>query len=189
MVLGIETVTGTSCRNWLGRFLASCGGAAAVEFALIVSVFVMILFGIITVGWVFFLQNNLETAARAAARHMAVWDAVGIDPPRPVTCDELQATALSPKAGCPPGVCVDQPTAENVACTWFAQMARTAITVEAADCCLAPASDLCLPLDDTSVVVEVRVDGSDAAILDIFGFFGGVTMRGNVNMRREEECT
>ena len=57
----------------------------------------------------------------------------------------------------------------------------------AADCCFSPTSPLCaLPLDNTFVVAEVSVNMSDAALLDIFGFFDGVTMRGNVKMRREE---
>ena len=48
--------------------------------------------------------------------------------------------------------------------------------------------DLCSQPIDCSVVVRVEVDGSDAAILDIFGFFDDVTMGATVEMRREKEC-
>ncbi len=178
-----------SRRTWLSRFLTSCSGASAVEFALIVSVFMMILFGIMTAGWIFFLQNNLETAARAAARHMAVWDAVGGG----IETDCVgKATDEAPKIDCPPGeTSANQATAENVACTWFPQMERSAVRVTAADCCFSPTSLLCAPLlDNTFVVAEVSVNLSDAALLDFFGFFDGVTMRGYVKMRREEgECS
>ena len=175
--IGIRAVTDTLRRSWLGRFLTSCGGASAVEFAMIVSVFVMILFGIMTAGWVFYLQNNLETAARAAARHMAVWDAVGDG--TKVFCNDPLATALLEKTDCPTaGTCDPQPTAENVACTWFPQIARNAISVTAIDQCPA----------DRLVVVRVEVAGSQAAILDVFGFFDDVTMNATVEMRREEEC-
>ena len=180
-----RAITDTSRRSWLSRFLTSCGGAVAVEFALIVSVFVMILFGIMTAGWVFYLQNNLETAARAGARHMAVWDALGAAN-KDLTCAD--DWAKDSKAAC--SGCVLQPTAENVACTWFAPIAPAAIKVHAVDCWAdGDGNDLCSqpPNIECSVVVRVEVDGSQAAILDIFGFFG-VTMGATVEMRREEEC-
>ena len=85
-------------------------------------------------------------------------------------------------------------SAAKPACTWFAPIAPAAVRVHAVDCwghgldpCPFPYCPLCsLPID-CSVVVRVEVDGSDAAILDIFGFFG-VTMSATVEMRREKEC-
>ena len=174
-----RAITDTSRRSWLSRFLTSCGGAAAVEFALIVSVFLMILFGIMTAGWVFYLQNNLETAARAGARHMAVWDAFG-------AADDTLTCANTWANDPPPGV---QRTAENVACTWFAPVAPAAIFVHDVDCWADGTGNALCSQDpiECSVVVRVSVDGSEAAILDIFGFFG-VTLNATVEMRREEEC-
>jgi len=47
-------------------------GAAAVEFAIILPIFVAILFGIIQFGSVLFLHNNMMNAARETARRMSV---------------------------------------------------------------------------------------------------------------------
>lgn len=47
-------------------------GAAAAEFAIILPVFLALLFGIIQFGSVLFLHNNMVNAAREAARRMAV---------------------------------------------------------------------------------------------------------------------
>ncbi len=48
------------------------------------------------------------------------------------------------------------------------------------------ANDLC----PTERQVEVRIttDASEAALLDIFGFFNGHTLAANVSMRREADC-
>jgi Flp pilus assembly protein TadG len=47
-------------------------GAAAVEFAIVLPIFLMILFGIIQFGSVLFLHNNMVNAARETVRRMAV---------------------------------------------------------------------------------------------------------------------
>ncbi|WP_193370767.1 TadE/TadG family type IV pilus assembly protein [Pelagibius marinus] len=47
-------------------------GSAAVEFAILLPVFLAILFGIIQFGSVMFLHNNMVNAAREAVRRMSV---------------------------------------------------------------------------------------------------------------------
>ena len=47
-------------------------GAAAVEFAFVLPVLMMVTAGIIQFGAIFFLQNNMANAAREAARALAV---------------------------------------------------------------------------------------------------------------------
>lgn len=47
-------------------------GAAAVEFAIVLPLFLMLLFGIIQFGSVLFIHNNMVNAARETARRMAV---------------------------------------------------------------------------------------------------------------------
>jgi Flp pilus assembly protein TadG len=47
-------------------------GSAAVEFAILLPIFLAILFGIIQFGSVLFLHNNMVNAAREAARRMSV---------------------------------------------------------------------------------------------------------------------
>lgn len=53
------------------------GGAAAVEFALIVPILAALLLGIIQFGWYFFIANSTSSAAREAARRVVVGDCWG----------------------------------------------------------------------------------------------------------------
>ena len=76
-------------RGSLGRFLRSRDGASAAEFAMIAMLLVAFLFGIITFGWMFYLESSMETAAREGARAMAVQDAPY--EAAAVTCDNTQA--------------------------------------------------------------------------------------------------
>ncbi len=127
-----------------------------------VMLLVTFLFGIITFGWIFFLDNNMETAAREGARRMAVAEApyAGFD----VTCAETQAQT--------PG------TAENIACSMLPNWGGN-ITINASDLCPG----------DRVVRVQVSANGQDVALADIFGFFNGKTVSATVEMRKEAECT
>ena len=142
-------------------FLRSRNGSVAAELALSVMVLVMFLFGIITFGWILFLDNNMETAAREGARRMAVAEApyAGMD----VTCADIQAQT--------PG------TTENIACAMLPNWGGV-ITVNASDLCPT----------DRAVRVQVSANGEDVALADIFGFFTGKTMTATVEMRKEAEC-
>ena len=52
-------------------------GAAAVEFALVVPLLVMILFGIMEFGYAFFIQASVASAARVGVRSYAInWNTV-----------------------------------------------------------------------------------------------------------------
>jgi Flp pilus assembly protein TadG len=63
----------------LARHLRKEQGAAAVEFALILPILVILVFGIIEFGRAYNAQVSLTGAAREGARHMAVtWDAAGV---------------------------------------------------------------------------------------------------------------
>ncbi len=55
------------------------GGAAAVEFALVVPLLATLVLGIIQYGWYFYVANNTSAAAREAARHVVVGDCWGGD--------------------------------------------------------------------------------------------------------------
>lgn len=56
-------------RDWRER---GRSGAAAVEFALVLPIFLLLLFGIIQFGSVLFIHNNMVNAAREAVRRMSV---------------------------------------------------------------------------------------------------------------------
>ena len=143
-------------------FVPSDDGAIAVEFAMIVMVLMLFIFGIITLGWTFFVINNMETSAREAARRMAVAEASFAD--MDVTCADPAASV--------PGA------AETVACAMLPDWGDR-ITVNATELCPG----------DRSVRVRITVNGSDAALLDIFGFFDGKILETEVLMRKEAECT
>jgi Flp pilus assembly protein TadG len=72
-------------------FLKSREGSTAAELAISVMLLTLILFCITTFGWMFYLDNNWETAAREAARRLASGEAIEVAPPGPVTCDSAQA--------------------------------------------------------------------------------------------------
>lgn len=56
-------------KDWQQR---ARSGAAAVEFAIVLPIFLMILFGIIQFGSVLFLHSNMLNAARDTVRRMSV---------------------------------------------------------------------------------------------------------------------
>ena len=60
------------CQSLATSYRRSDSGAAGIEFALIVPVFVIIITGLIQFGAIFFLQSNMSNAAREAARSLAV---------------------------------------------------------------------------------------------------------------------
>ncbi len=86
---------GARVRKILGlyaRLLRACDGGSAVEFSLVAFPFILIVFGSVTFGWIFFLISNMESAAREAARRMAVAEASfellsGVLKTFAVTCD------------------------------------------------------------------------------------------------------
>ncbi|MFQ6024721.1 MAG: TadE family protein, partial [Acidiferrobacterales bacterium] len=54
-------------------------GAVATEFAILVPVLLLCLFGIIQLGSVLYLHSNMENAAREAARRMSVGAATVVE--------------------------------------------------------------------------------------------------------------
>jgi hypothetical protein len=142
-------------------FLRDRDGSTAAEFALSVMVLVLFLFCTMTFGWVFYLENSMETAAREGARALAVQDASF--EVAAVTCDNAQGGF-----------------AEGVTCAMLPAWGSV-ITVNASDLCDADPPE-------RYVSVEVSADGQDVALADIFGFFNGKTVSATVDMRREAEC-
>jgi Flp pilus assembly protein TadG len=56
----------------LRKFVHDEGGAVLVEFTILVPIFLLLLFGVIEWGNIFYVQSNMATAARMAARAVAV---------------------------------------------------------------------------------------------------------------------
>ncbi len=68
-----------SLRRVLRRLAGETRAAAMLEFALVLPILLLIIFGIIDFGRAFYLYNNLTNAAREGARAGAVLPIVGSD--------------------------------------------------------------------------------------------------------------
>ena len=142
-------------------FASSCSGAAASEFALVLPILMLCLFSIIAFGSTLFVENNMVNAAREAVRGMAVTEAPFS--PGAVRCDSAEAAVVG--------------SAEYIACTYLTFWG-TEFLVDAGDDC--PAED--------KATVRITVDASQAALMDIFGFFNGKSLSAEVSMRKEDPC-
>ncbi len=143
------------------RFVLSQCGASAAEFALVFPVFMLCLFGITAFASTLFVENNMVNAARESVRQMAVLEApftAGA-----VQCDSTEAQIVG--------------SAEYVACAYLTFWG-TDFTVNASTDC--PAED--------KATVQITLDASQAAVMDVFGFFNGKTLSAEVSMRKEDDC-
>jgi Flp pilus assembly protein TadG len=77
-------------------------GAAAVEFALVLPILLMVLLGIIDFGLYFYNDLQLTHAARDAARYLSVGDSIGAEAAIAEAEDRLVATS-SPSVSLTPG--------------------------------------------------------------------------------------
>ena len=143
------------------RFVSGRGGAAASEFALVLPVFILCLFSIVSFASALFMENNMVNAAREAVREMAVTEAPFS--PGSVTCDSEEAAIVG--------------SAEYIACTYLTFWGND-FTVDASDDC---------PLEEQATV-RITLDASQAALMDIFGFFRDKTLSAEVSMRKEDPC-
>ncbi len=119
------------------------------------------LFGITAFASTLFVENNMLNAARESVRQMAVLEApftAGA-----VQCDSAEAQVVG--------------TAEYVACSYLTFWG-TDFTVNAGTDC--PAED--------KATVQITLDASQAAVMDVCGFFSGKTLSAEVSMRKEDDC-
>jgi len=77
------------------RRRASDRGSAAVEFALVLPLFLMILFGIIEYGWMFYQQFNLASAVRDGLRQGVTVSQSASPDPRALAVKVAQADLLA----------------------------------------------------------------------------------------------
>ena len=143
------------------HFVLSRGGIAAVEFALIFPVLMLCMFGINAFASTLFIENNMLNAARESVRQMAALEAPFS--PGAVQCDSTEAQIAG--------------SAEYIACAYLTFWG-TDFTVNASTNC--PAED--------KATVQITLDASQAALMDVFGFFNGKTLSAEVSMRKEVDC-
>lgn len=126
-------------------------GVAAVEFALIAPVIVLLLFGIVQFGFIFTIQSSMSAAARDGARAMAI---AGLPDggSGTFTCDSSS---------------IDGDTAKEVAClslsTWTNRGFVFEIEVDR------PSSE--------SARLTIRIPLNEAAVVDVLGIMGERTLQ------------
>ncbi len=140
-------------------FLASRDGAAATEFALVLPILILCLFAITAFASTLFMQNNMVNAAREAVRDIAVQD---VD----FTGGGVQCDSVTPGM------------AEEAACDYL-QFWGNNFTVTASNDC---------PTTNPKATVAITTSASDAALIDIFGFFNGKSLDASVTMRQWSPC-
>ena len=89
-------VTGT------GRFVRCTKGISSVEFVIVLSLFILFIFGIIGFSAISFAHNNMVNAARETARRLAVAD--GVDCAGASGCIGADVICISPTSP-PVGTC------------------------------------------------------------------------------------
>ena len=143
------------------RFLPCETGAVVVEFAFALPVLLVLVSGVISIGSVVWVQSNMETAARGAARSAVAGEASyqGAD----VDC----SSSVAQTAG----------NAEEIACSQLPALGFE-YTVNVSDQCPA----------NPNIVAVVTADAEDAAMADIYGIFGSSTLESSLSMRMLTAC-
>lgn len=147
--------------NWrdaVRRFAESRSGATAMEFTFVMIPMIVLLFGVIQFGGILFLKNDMQNAARDAARRMAAgymcFDGA------PVQCGTQTVNHV-----------------EDFACSYLSDWPSTFhIAVSETN-----------TVDGTDMHVAITTDMGAAAIVDLFGIFQGRTLSANTILRREYE--
>lgn len=188
----------------LRSFLADRRGASAAEFALVLPLVLLFLFGIIDAGRYAWLINRLEKAAQEGVRYAVVtdvvasglnsYDTVGINCGGQVLeasdriCAEALGTITCSSAGCscatapcPPLGATNSAAFQNIArrAGRFAPVEAGDITVSYSGSGIGFAGDPAVtdagePLSDIAPLVTVEIDGIEMRAMVLFG--GGVDM-------------
>ena len=153
-----------SIRAFLPRFWRNRKGISSIEFTIIVFPMLIIFFGMIQFGSLFYYYNQMQNAARDAARRMAVDD--DILPINPAA-EAAIACSTTPAAG----------SAEAYACGLLRVPAEVSVT----------ACHRGDPVDterfDAEVVLTAPMD--DVALVDLLGIMEGKTLTASAIMRVE----
>jgi Flp pilus assembly protein TadG len=147
--------------SWLGKFIEDGAGTAAAEFALVLIPMVAILFGIMMMGSLFFIHNDMMNAAREAARRMSVDETVTFDEGVTVACDGNLVAGSVPEVAC------------NALASWPVTFQVRASTIPIAG------------TDNSEMRVTITTDMGPAALIELLGATNGKTMTADVIMRSE----
>ena len=145
------------------KFIRDTNGASAAEFALVVMPMVIIFTVIIQFGFILYTQNNMQNAAREAARRMAVDETTTFTDGDNVLCSS------SPSAG----------TVANVACNAMAGWTGEFTVVT--DATVIGATDF------AEMTVSISTDMGSVGIFDILGVAAGRNLSAAATHKSEFE--
>ncbi len=151
-------------RESFRRFGKNQSGGVAAEFAIVGTLFCVLMFLMIQMGMVAYSYSVMQNGARDGARQLAVDnDTYPLDPGVAKACSEI------------PAYDKNNPTAEAYTCSLMQLFADAKVTA-------------CITLDsggryDAEVVVTALM--SDVGMFDLFGVANGVEMTATAVMRKE----
>ncbi len=143
------------------RLLVEADGATAVEFAIVVLPMVIIFVVIVQFGLILYVQNDMQNAAREAARRMAVDDTTIFTPGDSVDCSSGPASGTVAEVAC--RVMNDWPGV-------FTVTTDTAVIVGS---------------DRSEMTVSISTDMGSVGIFDIFGVASGKNLSASTTLRSE----
>ncbi len=155
----------------IGRLLHDIGrcrrGVAALEFAIVATPLMLIVFGFIAMSAVFYTWSTMQGAAQYAALMVSTGQI------KSLTTGSITTSNTTATATCSGSLTATE--AEYYACTGLPNWAT--FTVTTTENCATP-----------SVAVSLSVSASAAAIADVFQIFTGKTLVANAVVMKEGQC-
>ena len=158
-------------RNWR-KFVADCKGAAAAEFALVLTAMTLIFMLCLQFGVLFFVHNDMHNAAREAARKLAsTVNAVPLDG-NSLVCDSNVDYSTDPKV-------------EGIACRHLALWSYWSdFTVTQTINADPVANSSC-----DEVIVEVSTPMGDVSLFNIANIFTSKTLVSSAKLRSQYDIS
>ena len=141
--------------------------AAAVEFALIATPLLILIFGFISLSAVFYTFSSMQNAAQYAAMLVSTGQI------KSISTGALSSTNTTATTSCSGSLTTSE--AEYYACANLPSWASYSVTTT--ENCATP-----------SVEVSLSASASAAAIVDLFQFFTGMSLVANATEMKQQPC-
>ena len=167
LILGIQAWPHRTGWHILRELARQRRGVAAVEFALVLTPLLMLLFGFIATASIFFTISTMQNNAQYAALMMATGQIKNMST-GPITSSNYTATTA-----CSGSMTSTQ--VEYYACTGLPNWVPATVTVT--ENCASP-----------NVSVSLSASGSAAALADVFQFFSSRTLSASAVLMKDGQC-
>ena len=167
VIRGIQARSQRTGLQTLRELAAQQRAVAAVEFALVLTPLLMLLFGFIATASIFFTLSTMQNNAQYAALMMATGQIKNLST-GPITSSNYTATTACSGS-------LTSAQVEYYACKGLPSWVPA--TVTATEDCASPA-----------VSVNLSASGSAAALVDIFRFFSSRTLTASAALMKEGQC-